>query len=69
MPARPQYGADVPRLDSEGRTSLAFARSAGPCAADVADLLVSAGCPEPPAGTLSRRRGSLTPRDPAASLL
>ncbi|XP_043195778.1 centaurin-gamma-1A-like [Amphibalanus amphitrite] len=71
------HGADVHRLDTEGRTCLAFARSAGPAGAPVADLLRSAGCPEPAApgagagaaAALSRRRGSLTPREAAGGLL
>ena len=72
-----QHGADVHRLDSEGRTSLAFARSAGAGGAAVAELLRSAGCADPgpssgvtgSTGALTRRRGSLTPREPAGGLL
>ena len=51
-----QYGADVKRLDQEGRSALWYAKQVG--SKDCAMILQSNGCPE--AATLPRlRRGSL----------
>uniref|UniRef100_A0A2R5L6I1 Putative gtpase-activating protein centaurin gamma n=1 Tax=Ornithodoros turicata TaxID=34597 RepID=A0A2R5L6I1_9ACAR len=53
------HNANPRALDSEGRTALAYAKSAN--FMEIHDLLLHSGCPETiNASTLSRRRGSLS---------
>lgn len=60
-----QHNANVKAVDHENRTALAHARNS--TSQEMQELLIQSGCPEyvaPMSGTLSRRKGSFTRKNP-----
>ncbi|XP_059489872.1 centaurin-gamma-1A isoform X2 [Neocloeon triangulifer] len=65
-------GADVRRLDQDGRSALTYAHSlintgGHDSGANIVEILVQAGCPDPPVGTLARRRDTINRRETISS--
>lgn len=62
------HGADVKRLDQDGRSALTYAKSlvasgSHDSGANLVEILTAAGCPDPPVGTLPRRRDTISRRE------
>lgn len=65
-------GSDVKRLDQDGRSALTYAHSlintgSQESGANIVEILMHAGCPDPPVGTLARRRDTINRRETISS--